>query len=86
MWQDWAIAGIQLALIVSFLPTVFHATQKPTLSTSILTASCVFGFAVVYFTLQFWFAMAMATALAALWAIVALQRYRLNKGISVPRR
>jgi hypothetical protein len=79
MWQDWAIAGIQLAIAISFLPTIFHPMHKPELKTCIFTASCVLGFAVVYFTLQFWFAMMMASILALEWAIVGFQRYRLNK-------
>jgi len=79
MWQDWAIAGIQLALIISFFPTIFSSTQKPTLSTSILTASCIYGFGIVYFTLGFWSSVVMSGILATQWAIVAYQRYHLNK-------
>lgn len=87
MWQDWAIAVIQLAIAISFLPTIFHPTHKPEITTSIFTALCIFGFAVVYFTLQFWFAMVMAAVLAMEWAIVAYQRHRLNKRgvVEVPK-
>lgn len=79
MWQDWAIAGIQLVLVVSFLSTVFHATHKPTLLTCLLSASCLFGFMAVYITLHFWFAVVMSATLGILWTVVGFQRYRLNK-------
>lgn len=79
MWQDWAISGVQFMLVLSLLPTVFHPTQKPTLSSAILTASSLYIFTAVYFTLQFWFSVLMAATLAVLWTILAIQRYRLDK-------
>ncbi len=79
MWQDAVITGTQLVLLLSFLPTVFHPTHKPVFSTCLVTTLCLFSFAFVYFTLEFWFATITGGALAALWSIVTVQRYRLNK-------
>ncbi len=79
MWQDWVISGTQIVLLLSFLPTVFHPTQKPVLSTCFVTTLCLASFAFVYFTLEFWFAAVTGTVLTILWGIVTVQRYRLNK-------
>lgn len=79
MWQDWALSSVQFMLALSLLPTLFHRTQKPTLSSAIMTATCLYAMAAVYFTLAFWFSMTMAATLAAQWTILGIQRYRLNK-------
>ena len=70
---------IQVVFAFSLLPTVLHKTQKPTLSTSVMTAACICLMALVYATLSLWFATTMAFINALLWAILGFQRYRLNK-------
>ena len=79
MWQDWVIFGVQFSFAIALIPTVFHPTQKPTLSTSVMTMIGVYSIAGVYASLGLWFAAGMASIIATLWAILALQRFRLNK-------
>lgn len=79
MWQDWVISGVQLVLILSLLPTVFHPTHKPEFSSAALTTVCLFTFALTYATLQFWFSTVLSSVLGLLWLTLAVQRYRLNK-------
>jgi len=78
MWQDWALSGVQFMLVLSLVPTLFHRTQKPTLSSSLMTAGCLYLMAIVYLTLSFWFSMTMAAILALQWTIIGIQRYRLD--------
>ena len=79
MWQDWVIVTVQTVFAFSLLPTVFHPTQKPTLSTAVITVGCIFVMVFIFATLSLWFAATMAAVNALLWAILAFQRYRLNK-------
>lgn len=79
MWQDWVIAGVQIIFAISLVPSVFHATHKPSLSTSIFTSAGLYTLSFVYATLLLWFACIMATTIGTLWAILAYQRHRLNK-------
>jgi len=78
MWQDWVIAGVQAIIALSLIPTVRHATHKPTMSTSVLTATGMFILSLTFATLALWFATLMSAVIGALWTILAYQRYRLN--------
>ena len=79
MWQDFVIAGVQVVFAISLIPTVLHSEHKPTVTTSVFTSAGLYTLTLVYITLAFWFAAVMAAAIGTLWAILALQRYRLNK-------
>lgn len=79
MWQDWVLAAMQLVFIGALVPTMLHEHKKPTLSTAILITAGVSISSLVYFTLAFWGSAIATTVHALQWAIVAYQRYRLDK-------
>ncbi|RJQ35091.1 hypothetical protein C4556_01075 [Candidatus Parcubacteria bacterium] len=79
MWQDFVILGVQIVFAFSVVPTILHPTQKPTLSTALMTAGCISTMAFVFASLHLWLAVTMAVVNAGLWGILAAQRYRLNQ-------
>lgn len=79
MWQDWAIMSVQVVFAISLFPTILHPTQKPTFLTAIMTTTCIIFMGITYATLSLWLATMLAGINAGLWAILAVQRYRLNK-------
>ncbi|OGG57326.1 hypothetical protein A2853_02295 [Candidatus Kaiserbacteria bacterium RIFCSPHIGHO2_01_FULL_55_17] len=79
MWQDWVIASVQVVLAFSLLSSIFHSAHKPTLSTCIFTAMGLFTLSFVYITLALWFSALMSAIIGILWAVLGLQRHRLNK-------
>ena len=78
MWQDFVIMGVQVVFAISLLPTILHATQKPTMATCVISAGCVTTLAFVFATLDLWFAVATSCLNMTLWIVLAFQRYRLN--------
>ena len=83
MWQDIVLAGGSWLFLVALLPTIFSRTEKPTLSTSVLTALVVSVFAYTYYTLALWNATFGAIALSIGWWILAYQRWQLNRKESI---
>ncbi len=76
MWQDWAIAIVQVVFIVALVPSLLHREHKPALWTSIPTSLGLAVIAVSYMTLGlFWSALA-SSAMTLGWAILAYQRLR----------
>lgn len=78
MWQDWVVSILQWVFILSLLPTVFHATQKPPVSTSLLSGIGLIILSATYFTLDLTVSTFSSFLLGTLWIVVAYQRYRLN--------
>jgi len=79
MWQDWVVFGLQWIFIASLFPTVFHATQKPAVSTSIITALGMFTISGTYLTLNLYASTLSSFLLGVLWVVLAVQQHRLNK-------
>jgi hypothetical protein len=79
MWQDWIFGGIQLIFAISLLPSVFHRTHKPAFMTSVFTSAGLYTLALAYASLTLWFAALMAAIIGTLWAILAMQRFRLDR-------
>jgi hypothetical protein len=84
MWQDWVISVAQWLFIVALLPSVFHADNKPTLVTSVLTAVLVLTFAYTYYSLDLLVGSVSAVLLGITWITLAVQRYRINKNAGLP--
>ena len=78
MWQDTVLALTQIIFAVALLPTIAHATKKPTLSTALMTTSTVFVVVFVYISLALWSSAFGAGILGVEWATLAHQRYRLD--------
>lgn len=79
MWQDWVISVLQWVFILALLPTVFHATQKPPVSTSLLSGIGLLVLSATYSTLDLWVSTFSSFLLGTIWILVAWQRYRLSK-------
>ncbi|MBI2610441.1 hypothetical protein HYW60_00680 [Candidatus Kaiserbacteria bacterium] len=79
MWQDWVLAVLLWMFVIVLIPTILHPTNKPTLSTSLLTAAGNFTLALVYATLSLWNGALGGLAISIAWFILAIQRYRLDR-------
>lgn len=86
MWQDIVIASVNWVFLIALLPTVFHKTQKPTLATGLLTGTGLAVLAATFASLHLWLSVIGAGASAAVWLLIAWQRYRLNLQIETEAR
>ncbi len=76
MWQDWAIAIVQIVFIAALMPSLLHSEHKPALWTSIPTSLGLAVIAISYISLGlFWSALA-STMMTLGWAILAYQRWK----------
>lgn len=78
-WQDIILTIGNLFLAASLIPSVI-SSNKPALSTSLLTGSILFMFAVVYATLSLWVSVFATILNVLLWFVLALQKYRQPRG------
>jgi hypothetical protein len=74
-WQDIVLAVGSLLLAVALIPSL-RSKDKPALATSLLTASCLAVFAVVYASLELWYSTTTTSLTSLLWFILAYQRLR----------
>jgi hypothetical protein len=77
-WQDLALTAASLIFIVALVPTVLSENQKPALSTSVMNAAVSTGIAIVYVTLQLWFAAATTALNGILWLVIGIQTISLR--------
>ncbi len=78
-WQDIILTIGNLLLAASLIPSV-TGSDKPALSTSLLTGSILLTFAVVYTTLSLWASVFAISLNIALWLVLAVQKYRQQQG------
>ena len=82
-WQDAVIAVVQWVFVIALLPTIFHPTDKPTLSTAALTAISLSSWH------PRWHPIAAERRVGRLrrdrWTVLACQRYRINMRRGEPR-
>lgn len=71
-WQDLVLTGGTLVLAAALLPSVL-SKHKPSIYTSVSTGTILGLFAVVYFSLNMWFAAATTLITCGLWATLAIQ-------------
>jgi CHASE2 domain-containing sensor protein len=84
MWQDIVISATQWSLALFLLPTVLHKDNKPTFTTSTLTATALSVLSVTFLTMGFWNSFAASGIVSILWFILAYQRYKLSKKNDTP--
>jgi len=77
-WQDIVIATCQLAFLPSMLPTLL-SKDKPALFTSVMNAAIVSVITITMSTLYLWFSVVTGTITAIIWAILAIQKWKLDK-------
>lgn len=85
MWQDYVIAIVQWLFVLALIPTLLHKDEKPPFLTSILLSASIAVLGITYITLALSLSTLPAFIQAALWMLIAVQRFRINtrKGIPV---
>lgn len=74
-WQDWVVAIGSLLFFFALLPSIL-SKNKPSVWTSLLTASILTIFAVVYWTLGLTFGTATTALTATGWCVLFFQKAR----------
>lgn len=77
-WQDIVIAVCQLSFLPAMLPTLL-GKDKPAFSTSLLNAIIVGIIVTCMLTLGLWFSAVTGLVTVAIWATLAIQKYRINR-------
>lgn len=72
------MAIVQVTFVISLMPTIMHATHKPTFLTSSSTAIAVYIFVVTVATLELWFTATLMFLNGVQWTILAYQRRKLD--------
>jgi len=78
MWQDWVISIGQFLFLVALIPSI-RSAEKPALGTSLMTGIVLTVFAFTQFTLDLYFSVVSAIAIAIGWYTLAWQSYKLRK-------
>ena len=74
-WQDFVFSIGMWVFIFALRPTL-RGSEKPALETSIVTATTLVVFAVVYASMELWGSVMSSVVLAVLWYILAWQKYK----------
>lgn len=74
-WQDFVLSVGVWVCIYALRPTL-RAREKPALETSIVTATTVMVFAIVYASLELWSSVLSSVILAIVWYVLAWQKYK----------
>lgn len=77
-WQDYTISVAQVFIIFSLFVSV-RGKNKPELATCKMNTLLVFIIATSLLTLHLWLSALTAYAVSLIWAILAIQRIKLNK-------
>ena len=75
IWQDIVIAVASWAASFALIPSIL-SQDKPALWSSVMTFVIVTTFGICYATLGLWWAAASSWILAALWLVLAVQKWR----------
>ncbi|HEX8994213.1 MAG TPA: hypothetical protein VF803_03095 [Candidatus Paceibacterota bacterium] len=79
MWQDYIVAIVQWVFFIALIPTIRHATHKPPVSSSLLTAVMTMILSATFATIPLWNSTLSSFACGAAWFVIAYQRYKLDK-------
>jgi hypothetical protein len=74
-WQDILLTIGSILLLVALLPSV-RAKDKPIVTTSLLTGTVLFVFAIIYASLDLWFSAAITVLTSTTWLVLAYQKAR----------
>jgi D-alanyl-lipoteichoic acid acyltransferase DltB (MBOAT superfamily) len=77
MWQDKVFALCQLAFFPSMIPTL-RGADKPALSTCVMNSVIVATIAATQATLSLWLAVSSSMLIVGVWAVLAMQKFRLD--------
>ncbi len=73
MWQDYALAVVQIIFCVTLIPMLF-AKEKPPLSSSIMTGTALLFGAFLFGTLGLWLASLSQAVVGLQWLTLAAQK------------
>lgn len=73
MWQDYVLTAGSLAFIAALLPAVF-SDAKPPKTTSLMTATVLYVFALTDVSLHLYLTAAVTAVTAATWTVLAAQK------------
>ncbi len=79
MWQDYVVAFVQWVFLLALIPTIKHATHKPPVSSSLLTAVMMVVLSGTFATIPLWNSTLSSFSCGVAWAVIAYQRYKLDK-------
>ncbi len=74
-WQDWVIAICQWGFALALLPTVF-GTEKPEVSTALVTAVLAGVVAATFATIPLIWAAVATGSTSVIWFIITAQSWR----------
>ncbi len=74
-WQDLVLSIGTWIFVIALIPTV-RGKQKPEFSTSFMTGTVLFIFALTYLSLQLWMSAVSTFVTTALWLTLAYQRHK----------
>jgi hypothetical protein len=77
-WQDYTTSAAQVLIIFSLFITV-KGKNKPEIATCLMSTVLVFIIATSLLTLHLWLSALTAYAVSLMWAVLAIQRIKLNK-------
>jgi len=78
VWQDIVISICQLLIVFSLIPSI-TSDDKPALKTSFMNLFLVLIISTSLLTLKLWFASFTAYMIACAWAILAYQKWQIDK-------
>ncbi len=84
MWQDLVLGIGAWIFLAAIIPSIIHPSAKAPFSTSVLNTAVLATFSVTYWSLDLWGACASNTALTLGWAVLTMQRYRMNRRNGTP--
>lgn len=78
-WQDIIFSVGAWVFAIALVPSIMHRTDKPALSSSVLTAGFLTLYVPSYMTLHLWVSGVSTAMVAIAWWILAYQKWRMNK-------
>lgn len=81
-WQDLLLTLGQIIFTISLLPSIL-SKNKPAFITSMLTTVLLIIFALIYISLSLYLASMAISLTAVAWAILAYQKYQIERKIKI---
>ncbi len=78
MWQDYVLTAIQIVFCITLIPMI-RASEKPPLSSSLMTGIVLLVSAFTVATLGLWLAAISQSIVGLQWLTLAYQRVRTRK-------
>ena len=73
-WQDIVLGVGQIIFFLALIPSI-RSKDKPALSSSIITATVLLAYALVFATLSLWFTVLTDIITTIFWYILAYQKF-----------